>query len=789
MARTNAEKKKAKRKIKQKERRQKHSRANEREKADFLFYEALWCRDKGNLDKALFNFEKALRLDPKNEEILSEMSRLGYQMKRKDVMLKALLALYDNDWIDAEQMPALCQLLRENGQYKEALSVIQKAITLVPTMKVRNIRSLKASLNYEQRYCQSRLDEMKNSAAGNRGGDTSNQLGESAKAEKAKKGSQATIKPLETASSDEHKKVVIRSPLPEIPIYVDVDSRAFKRSLIDGHFTSVENYELSVEAHLIRFKETFENLISLNSLKNIHSFWYQEETARKVLKDFRGRALLADEVGLGKTIEALMALKEYVQRDMVKSALILTPTPLVSQWKEELKVKFGLDFPSTNDPYYRTMGPSFWKEPFILASINIAKSKRNFSVVTENEYDMVIVDEAHHLKNRNTLNWKLVNALKKRFLLLLTATPVENNLIELYNLVTLLKPGQLKTAATFREKFMTRGDPTDPQNRELLKELLDQVMIRNTRALANIDIPPRFAQTIKVEPHRMELDLYGRISSLVRDINSNNGTGHKLLLKNLLEEAGSSSRAVGLTLSRMLQKPDLLLKNQREIQAINNMCQSLNGSSKNKILLELIKACRDKKIIFVKYLGTLEHVSEFLTWHGISHALFHGQMDNRKKEAQVENFRKDIDILLTTEIGGEGRNLQFCHQMINYDLPWNPMKIEQRIGRIHRIGQTTEVMIYNLCAAGSVEDYILQILDKKINMFELVIGEIDMILGRVKGEQEFSEMVYDIWINALSENDRELGFGQLGSKVKRAKTSYQKTKDLDEKLFGEDYEL
>ena len=145
--------------------------------------------------------------------------------------------------------------------------------------------------------------------------------------------------------------------------------------------------------------------------------------------------MLADEVGLGKTIGALMVLKEYIQRSMVKSALMLTPTPLVSQWKEEMEVKFGLNFPSTNDPGYYTREQSFWKEDFILASINLAKSKKNFPIVTQREYDIVIVDEAHYLKDRNTLNWKLINALKKRFLLLLTATPVENNLMELYNLV------------------------------------------------------------------------------------------------------------------------------------------------------------------------------------------------------------------------------------------------------------------------------------------------------------------------------------------------------------------
>ena len=127
--------------------------------------------------------------------------------------------------------------------------------------------------------------------------------------------------------------------------------------------------------------------------------------------------------------------------------------------------------------------------------------------------------------------------------------------------------------------------------------------------------------------------------------------------------------------------------------------------------------------------------------------------------------------------------------MINYDLPWNPMKIEQRIGRIHRIGQTKEVMIHNLCAAESIEDYILDILDRKINMFEMVIGEIDMILGRIRDEKDFSDMVCDIWTNSLSKKEREHGFDQLAARLQRSKAQYKKTRELDEKLFGVNYEL
>ena len=780
MPRTKAEKKKAKRKIKQKERQQRSVRALLREKVEFLVDEALWFMDEGQLDKALFYLEKVLRLDPKNEECLQELGRLGYLMKRPDIELSSLLRLYNYGLIKPDQMPLLCHLLEQNGKYKQALCVIQETLKIISKIKARGKNALRESLIKSQKHCQAQLETTQKLAA-------INSPIETVREENRQRESKDIIAHPENADIPENH--IDKSPLPEIPISIQVDTESFKEALANGNPASLENYELTLEGHRIRFKETFESLICLNSLKNVRSFWFQKETARKILKTFHGRALLSDEVGLGKTIEALMVLKEYIQRGMVKSAIILTPTPLVSQWKEEMKVKFGLNFPSTDDTDYRTWDQSFWKEAFILASINIAKSKKNFPIVTQREYDMVIVDEAHHLKDKNTLNWKLVNALKKRFLLLLTATPVENNLMELYNLVTLLKPGQLKTASDFRQKFMTRGDPTDPRNRGHLKDLLGQVMIRNTRALAKIDIPPRFAQTIKVDPDTSEIELYQKITALIKDINETNGSGHRLLLKNLLAEAGSSPRAVRLTLSRILARQDMLLEHEQRLHAISNLCGSIHTTSKDRLLFKLIRSYPGKKILFVKYHGTLDHVSEFLAGKGISHSLFHGKMDNRSKDEQIQSFKEEKDILVTTEIGGEGRNLQFCHQMLNYDLPWNPMKIEQRIGRIHRIGQEQEVMIYNLCAAESVEDYILEILDRKINMFEMVIGEIDMILGRIKGEQDFSETVYDIWVNSRSEEERKTAFGQLGSMLKRAKTSYQKSKELDEKLFGENYEL
>ncbi len=770
MTANKADRKKAQRKAKLLERRQKTVRSGQMEKAEFFFWEAMWSEKQGSLEKALHQLEKAVQRDPKNEEYLFELGRLAHTVGRQDIELKALLRLHEMKALDIDGTFALCVHLTSARQYAQALKLIDSSLRALPAIRARNKKTLIKSFQHQKLYCEAMIGKGKVP------------IGPPARVE------EPAVRHT-PAEKEVLPKAVISSPPPEIQIHVEVDPFPLQHAVTEGRWASQEDYELALDGYRIRFSEAFENLICVSRLQGVRSFWYQEETVRKVMKSFRGRALLADEVGLGKTIEALMILKEYILRGMVKSALILVPSPLVSQWSEELAAKFQLPFFSTEETAFRSGEPSFWNRPYVLASINVAKSPKNFPLVTQKEWDLVIVDEAHHLKNRNTLNWKIVNSLKKRFLLLLTATPVENNLMELHNLVTLLKPGQLKTAAEFKREFMTSGDPTDPRNREGLKELLAEIMVRNTRALAKIGIPPRFAQTVKVESLDSEKALYEKISGLVRMIKRDDGTSRRLLLQNLLEEAGSSPRAVGLSLSRLLEKSEDLARYEKEMRDAYDLCRSLEDNSKHRVLLRLIESSRDKMIVFVKYLGTLQYIAEFLERQQIPYALFHGRMNSHEKEEQIGRFKSEAGILVTTEIGGEGRNLQFCHQMVNYDLPWNPMRIEQRIGRIHRIGQEKEVMIYNLCADGTIEGKILDILDKKINMFEMVIGEIDMVLGRIMGEQDFSDMIFDIWVNSPTEEKVEKGFSQLATKLKRAKTGYESTKALDEKLFGANYEL
>ncbi len=214
--------------------------------------------------------------------------------------------------------------------------------------------------------------------------------------------------------------------------------------LIPGHSTSVPR-DLWLHQKLARLSllRGFDELLCLEGLRGVEHLPHQIETVRKVLRHFRGRVLLADEVGLGKTIEACMLLREYLLRGMARRVLILVPAPLVSQWHEELSTKFDLEFvvPPRGTAADRA---EFWtRHERVLASLAFVKAKKRAALLADQPWDLVIVDEAHHCKNRATLNWQLVNSLKRRFMFLLSATPVQNNLMELYNLLTLLSPGHL----------------------------------------------------------------------------------------------------------------------------------------------------------------------------------------------------------------------------------------------------------------------------------------------------------------------------------------------------------
>jgi superfamily II DNA or RNA helicase len=538
---------------------------------------------------------------------------------------------------------------------------------------------------------------------------------------------------------------------------------------------------LRVDHAYLDIQSGFDDLLCLKVIKGVERYWYQVETAKKVLKYFHGQVLLCDEVGLGKTIEAGMLMKEYLLRGMVNNILVLAPAPLVSQWHEEMSQKFGISFTTTEDPLLNADPDRFWHQPFIIASIHTAKRSKSFAQVVSNFYDLVVVDEAHHLKNRSTLTWKLVNEIKKRFIFLLTATPVQNNLIELFNLITLLKPGQFKTQRLFKQEYMQRGDLRTPANKEKLRELLRDVMIRNTRSAIDLKLPRRFAVTRRLEPSAAERQLYEGITDFVR-AHSDSLSGP--LLQLLMREAGSSPSALQSTLLR-LRSHDL-----EPLNRLLDLIDAIGESSRGKALLEIL--CQnpaEKKVVFTQYLKSLDWIASLLEQHGFPFAVFSGDLPAKQKDHAIQRFRDDVPILLSTESGGEGRNLQFCNTLINFDLPWNPMRIEQRIGRVHRIGQTREVFIFNLSVQETVEDHILHILENKINMFEMVIGEVEPLLGYLGEDREFEEIVMELWLSSTDQAEARSRFEDFGQSLVKAKSDYLKSKELDRAIFGEEYEV
>jgi SNF2 family DNA or RNA helicase len=537
----------------------------------------------------------------------------------------------------------------------------------------------------------------------------------------------------------------------------------------------------------------FDNLVSLPHLRDIEMYGYQIKAVKTILQKFRGRVLLCDEVGLGKTIEAGMAMMEYIMRGLARKILILVPPSLVDQWYFEIKRKFNQDFIRYDDPEFKKLGNDAWHHySKVIASISTAKRSNNSDIITKIQYDLVIIDEAHHLKNRKTLAWQFANNLKKKYIFLLTATPVQNNLEELYNLITLLKPGQLKTYSSFKRNFISDNEGLEAKNTEKLRELLSGVMIRNKRSSVDVSLTKRKAVTLGLYLQSEEQKLYDDISSFIKErylTKDNNTIISRFVLKQLQEEMGSSFKALVGTLGKLITS-DKFSNYEREVlkyfynRALKlTTMEFISNSPKFFNLLKILQDFNDKVLIFTKYKATQQVISEFLRNQQFSVAEFYGGMRRNEKEEQIKYFSKNAQVLVSTEAGGEGRNLQFCNGMINFDLPWNPMSIEQRIGRIHRVGQKRDIYVFNLAAKNTVEYYILDLLDRKINMFELVVGEVDMILGDLEEAESFSDIIMDAWVRSQKPVEMEKEIENLGIKMLENKKQYLKIKNLDNRLF------
>lgn len=499
-------------------------------------------------------------------------------------------------------------------------------------------------------------------------------------------------------------------------------------------------------------------------------FDYQWQTAQTVLRRMRGRAILADEVGLGKTIEAGLVLSELRMRGLAERVLVLVPAGLAEQWREELERKFALP---------TTMGgkgePADDRDhPVVIASLAAARREPLRSVLTERPWDVIIADEAHRLRNPRSASGRLARALSARYLLLLTATPVENRLQDLYELVSLVAPGLLGTPAQFRARHGP-GESDAPRNVAELRSRTREVMVRHRRSEVSVMLPQRLAETVHVTPSPEEAAIYAEIAARVRQEARDAPRSRRLTLRSLARLAGSSPAAVAPTLVKVGWE-DL----GRRAAAIASM------SKVAELVARLRGAGGEKVLVFTAFRQTLDALASELSSQGIPAAIYHGSLARRDKEKAISAFRDEVSVLLSTESAGEGRNLQFCHMMVNVDLPWNPMQIEQRLGRLHRVGQTRNVVLTNLVARDTIEQRILHVLEAKINLFELVVGELDMILGRIDDDFDFESSVFNAYVESRDDAEFADRLEQIGENLARARTEYLRDRSSTDELIGQE---
>jgi superfamily II DNA or RNA helicase len=568
-----------------------------------------------------------------------------------------------------------------------------------------------------------------------------------------------------------------RLPVPAVPVTLRLPPLACQQAALP--LADLAKYSLLERAATWWVSNQSDDLLCVPHCR-ITRLDYQIRAALRAIGPLGGRALLSDEVGLGKTVEAGLVLKELLTRGMVKRFLVLTLPSLVDQWEEELLDKFGLATATSNGTAIRADPARFWQDnPGIVASLHTLKQPAHLAVARQVHWDLLIVDEAHYLRNRTSQAWQAVDALPRQYMLLLTATPVQNSLEELYNLVTLLKPGQLPSPREFRARFLDPENPHRPRDPEELRRLLGQVMIRNTRANSGIVLPPRRAETVLFEPAAGEGEFWRAWDTELRTgLARLSASQASLWGRLLLQTAGSSPAAWRAALKKY---PDGETARRWGERA------PLEESWRRKcaLLLPLTRQAGGV-VVFTQFLETQAAMAEHLRAAGVRTFVINGSTPAPERQPLTEEFRREGGALLLTHSGTEGRNLQFCHILVNFDLPWNPMEIEQRIGRLHRLGQLEPVAIHNFVQAGTLQEHLLQLLQEKLNLFELVVGETGLVLGDRYSGDEFEEELFRCWRENEGAVDRAVA--ALGDELASARAKYGEIKQLDDTLFAHDFE-
>ncbi len=601
-------------------------------------------------------------------------------------------------------------------------------------------------------------------------------------------------------------------------------------SLVRGEFGDPLRFHLKTESYVLQLAYAYNKILSLSNSRT-RILAHQVESTHRIVCALKQRFLIADEVGLGKTIEAGLVIKEMIYRYGYSRILISCPASLLYQWQSEMKYKFNEEFEIMDRRLMKQLkkecgasGNPWTARDKIICSLDFIKNEAFAEDLARTSWDSVIFDEAHRLRrdaNSSTQAYTMAEIVsdRTRSLLLLSATPFRGKLEELYFLIALIDKNLLGPFQSFANEYCVEGADLSG-----LKEKLSQVVIRRTKRDIG-GFTRRFARTVKFELYPDERHLYEETTKYVVEEfnramqNENRAVGFVMtVFQKLLDSSSYAllvalrnrrtrleellSRAEGGTLlseeaARYLDLSDMdedesvddlmdisLEKTVAElgveistISRLIEIAERIEVNKKAEKLAELMRSLRKKGkkkfIIFTQFRTTQDFLVGFLD--GFSTVAFNGSMSADEKERAILEFKNSAEVIIATEAGGEGRNMQFCDVLINYDLPWSPLKIEQRIGRIHRFGQPNDVLVYNFSTSDTVAERVLEVLTRKLKLFEESIGTPDVMLGEIEDELSLNSLFMELVSGRRKKSDINK---ELDGRLEAARKNYEKLSEL-----------
>ena len=459
-------------------------------------------------------------------------------------------------------------------------------------------------------------------------------------------------------------------------------------------------------------------------------------------------------MGLGKTVSATAALIELVRRKKAARAIVVAPNAVLEQWSDEMIQKFKLQPTLVTSKKQWNERNELYNEPLIITNYELLRT--DIESILKSGFDTVILDEVTRVKNWDTQTSEAVKKLFVKNVIALTGTPLENHIGELYNVVNLVKPGFF---GRYNEDFLARYTVKDQQGWQSarptvnpvtvheLRKRLKQISIRRTKNQVFKQLPTLTTQYIYTEPARNQKMIYDILQESLGETileeeafsseqieGPNPFTGNRLRLYTLLREACADISMIAGYLRRKQRENTNDSIHLQETQVFRKLVQILpHLENENAKLTELKELAKDlieqghKIVIFSQFVPVVNLIQEELSNDGIPTLIYTGQLSHDERSSNLKNFidQENFRALVSTDAGQFGLNLQVADVVINYDLPWNPARLQQRIARLHRIGQANKVLAVNFVVKGTIEEHVRDILERKKKTFkDITVSEI-----------------------------------------------------------------